>query len=261
MRAIWSGSIGFGLVNIPVRLFSAIQDSRLELDMLDGKTHSRIHYKRVSEKSGREIPWEQIRKGYLYNDEYVILEPEDFEAASPKKSKIIEIESFVDETEIDDMFFETPYYVEPGKGGEKAYQLLLKALEKTKKVGLSRFVMRTQEHLSVIRPKDKVLLLQQLRFEEEIRPASDLKVPEGIRISAQEMTMATELIKQYTKKFDISKYEDEYKKELMKIIKSKASGKKMKPQKKMEVVYTKKDDLFDQLKASLNKPASKKRAS
>ncbi len=121
--------------------------------------------------------------------------------------------------------------------------------------------MRTQEHLSVIRPKDKVLLLQQLRFEEEIRSADDLKVPEGIRISAQEMTMATELIKQYTKKFDISKYEDEYKKELMKIIKNKATGKKMKPQKKMEVVYTKKDDLFDQLKASLSKPASKKRAS
>ena len=107
MRSIWTGSIGFGLVNIPVKLYSAIQGSRLELDMLDSKSHSRIHYKRVSEKSGREVPWEQIRKGYLYNDEYVILEPEDFEAASPKKSKIIEIEAFVDENEIDDIYFET----------------------------------------------------------------------------------------------------------------------------------------------------------
>jgi DNA end-binding protein Ku len=260
MRAIWSGSIGFGLVNIPVKLYSAIQDSRLELDMLDSKTSSRIHYKRVSEKSGKEVPWEQIRKAYLYNDEYVILEPSDFEAASPKKSKIIEIEAFVDEVEIDDIYFETPYFIEPAKGGEKAYQLLLKALEKTKKTGLCRFVMRTQEHLSVIRPKDNFLLLQQLRFEEEIRSAESLKVPEGIRINPKEMTMATELIKQYSSKFDISKYQDEYKKELMKIIKAKATGKKL-PTKKMEVVYTKKDDLFDQLKASLNKPASKKRAS
>jgi DNA end-binding protein Ku len=259
MRSIWSGSIGFGLVNIPVKLYSAVQESRLELDMVDSKTHSPIHYKRVSEKSGREVPWEQIRKGYLYNDSYVLLENDDFEAASPKKSKIIEIEAFVDETEIDDMYFETPYYLEPAKGGEKAYQLLLKALEKTKKSGLSRFVMRTKEHLSIIRPKGNCLVLQQLRFEEELRDASDLKIPSGIRISAEEMNMASTLIKQYTKKFDISKYQDEYKKELMKIIKSKASGKKVST-KKMEVVYTAKDDLFDQLKASLGKTA-KKRAS
>lgn len=260
MKAIWTGSIGFGLVNIPVKLYSAVQGSRIELDMLDSKTHSPIRYKRVSEKSGKEVPWEQIRKGYLYNDEYVVLEPEDFEAASPKKSKIIEIEAFVNEVDIDDIYFDTPYFLEPGKGGEKAYQLLFKALEKTKKVGLSRFVMRTKEHMSVIRPKDNYLLLQQLRFEEELRSANDLKVPEGVRISSKELDMALELIKQYTDKFDMSKYEDEYRKELMKIIKSKATGKKI-PAKKMEVVYTKKDDLFDQLKASLNKPASKKRAS
>jgi DNA end-binding protein Ku len=261
MRSIWSGSIGFGLVNIPVKLYSAIQDSRLSLDMLDSKTHSRIHYKRVSEKSGKEVPWEQITKGFLYNDEYVVLDDADFEAASPKKTKIIAIESFVQEDEIDDIYYETPYFIEPAKGGEKAYELLLKALEKTKKVGLSRFVMRSQEHLSVIRPKENYLLLQQLRFEEELRSPSEIKVPSGIRISPNEMAMALSLIKQYSAEFDISNYKDDYKKELMKIIKTKASGKKIAPQKKMEVVYTKKDDLFDQLKASLNKPAAKKRAS
>jgi len=259
MKAIWSGSIGFGLVNIPVKLYSAVLDSRLELDMLDSKTHSPIRYKRVSEKSGKEIPWEQITKGFLYKDEYIILEDADFEAASPKKTKIIEIEAFVEEQEIDNIYFESPYFVEPAKGGEKAYQLLLKALEKTKKVGLSRFVMRSQEHLSVIRPRENYLLLQQLRFEEELRSPAEIKVPDGVRISPKELTMALELIKQYTGSFDITQYEDEYKKELMKIIKSKASGKKI-PQKKLQVVYTKKDDLFDQLKASLNKPA-KKRAS
>lgn len=259
MRSIWTGSIGFGLVNIPVKVYSAVQDSRLELDMLDGKTLSPIHYKRVSEKTGKEIPWEQIKKGFLLKDEYVLLDEADFEAASPKKTKIIEIEAFVEEHEIDNIYFENPYFLEPGKGGEKAYQLLLKALEKTKKVGLSRFVMRSQEHLSVIRPRDNYLLLQQLRFEEELRSPSEIKVPEGTKISPKELTMALELIKQYTSTFDITQYQDEYKKELMKIIKNKATGKKT-PQKKMEVVFTQKDDLFDQLKASLSKP-TKKRAS
>ncbi len=259
MKAIWSGSIGFGLVNIPVKLYTAVQDSRLELDMLDGRTGSRIRYRRISEKSGKEVPWEHIRKGFLYNDDYVILDDADFEAASPKKSKIIEIESFVDEQDIDDIYFEAPYFIEPAKEGEKAYALLLKALEKTKKAGLSRFVMRTQEHLSVIRPKENYLLLQQLRFEEELRTPSEVKIPKNVRISPREMSMATELIKQHSASFNIGKYKDEYKKELMKIIKSKAGGKKIAP-KKLQVVYTRKDDLFEQLKSSLNKSA-KKRAS
>ena len=259
MKSIWSGSIGFGLVNIPVKLFLAVQDSRLDLDMLDAKTGSAIKFKRVSEKTGKEIPWEQIKKGYLYNDEYIMLDDSDFEAASPKKSKIIEIEAFVNESEIDDIYVETPYYIEPAKGGEKAYQILLKALEKTKKVGLSRFVMRTQEHLSIIRPKENYLMLQKLRFEEELRSPEEIKVPAGIRLSPKEMTMAVELIKQHSTGFDISKYQDEYKKELMKIIKSKASGKKI-TKKKLEIVYTKKDDLVEQLKASLTK-TTKKRAS
>ncbi|HVI48280.1 MAG TPA: Ku protein, partial [Chitinophaga sp.] len=237
---------------------SATQDSRLDLDMLDGKTHAHIKFKRVSEDTGREVPWEQIVKGYLYNDEYVILDEEDFEAASPKKSKVIEIESFVEETEIDDIYFESPYYVEPGKGGEKAYELLLQSLLKTGKVGMSRFVLRTQEHLSVIRPRENYLLLQQLRFEEEIR-APEFSVPANVKLTKREVDMAVELIKQYSAAFDISQYKDEYKAELMKIIKAKASGKKP-VIKKMQVVHTKSDDLFDQLKASLTKPG-KKRAS
>ena len=259
MKAIWSGSIGFGLVNIPVKLFSAIQDSRLNLDMLDSRSGSPIKYKRISEKSGKEIPWDEIKKGYYLKEAYVILDDADFDAASPKKSKVIEIESFVNEAEIDNIYFETPYFLEPAKGGEKAYMLLLKSLEKTKKVGLSRFVMRTQEHLAIIRPRENYLMLQQLRFEEELRSPKEIKIPSGIRLSAKEMTMGVELIKQHSGKFDISKFEDEYKKELMKIIKSKAGGKKI-TQKKLEVVYTKKDDLVEQLKASLSK-TSKKRAS
>ncbi|WP_143308213.1 non-homologous end joining protein Ku [Chitinophaga vietnamensis] len=259
MRAIWSGAIGFGLVNIPVKMYSATQDSHLDLDMLDSKGLAHIKYKRVNEETGREVPWEQIVKGYLYKDEYVVLEDEDFEAAAPKKSKIIEIASFVEENEIDDIYFENPYFLEPGKGGEKAYELLRQTLEKTGKAGLSSFVLRTSEHLAVIRPRENYLLLQQLRFQEELRSPKDLELPTNVRLQKKELDMAMALVKEYTEKFDISAYKDEYNAELLKIIKAKASGKKT-VVKKLRVVHTKSDELFDQLKASLNK-GSKKRAS
>lgn len=264
MRSIWSGAIGFGLVNIPVKLYSAVQDSRLDLDMLDKKNHARIRFQRVNEDTGKEVPWEQIVKGYLYNDEYVILEDEDFEDASPKKSKVIEIESFVKEEEIDDIYFETPYFIEPASGGAKAYELLLKTLEKTGKVGLSRFVLRTKEHLAVVRPRENYMLLQQLRFEQELRKPEDLSLPDKrTKIAKRELDMAEELVKQYSAPFDISQYKDEYTAELMKIIKAKASGKR-RTVKKMKVVHTKGDDLFTQLKASLGGKTAgtnKKRAS
>lgn len=260
MRAIWSGSIGFGLVNIPVKLYSAVQDSRLDLDMLDKKNHARIRYQRINEETGKEVPWEQIVRGYLYNDEYVILEDQDFEDASPKKSKVIEIESFVDQEEIDNIYFENPYFIQAEKGGGKAYELLLKTLQKTGKVGLSRFVLRSQEHLAVVRPRANYLMLQQLRFEEEVRSPDAITVPGDVRITKKELDMATELVKQYSAPFDISQYKDEYRTELMKIIKAKATGKR-RTVKKLKIVHTKSDDLFSQLKASLGTGSNKKRAS
>ncbi|SFE23898.1 DNA end-binding protein Ku [Chitinophaga sp. CF118] len=258
MRAVWSGTIGFGLVNIPIKLYSASQDSRLDLDMLDKKNHAHIRFQRVNEDTGKEVPWEQIVKGYLYNDEYVILQDEDFEEASPKKNKIITIESFVKVAEIDNIYFESPYYIEPQKAGEKAYELLLKTLQKTGKAGLGRFVLRTSEHLVVIRPRDNYLLLHQLRFEQEIRSPKDLTLPSGIKISKQELDMAAQLVEQYSTEFDITAFKDEYTAELMKIIKAKASGKR-RTVKKLTVAHTKSTDLFSQLKASLG--GNKKRAS
>ena len=130
MRAIWTGAIGFGLVNIPVRIFSAVQDSNLDLDMLDKKDHGKVRFKRVNEDSGKEVPWENIVKAYDYNGKYVILEDEDFKQASPEKSKIIEILEFVKETDIESIFYETPYFLEPQKSGQKAYMLLREALKK-----------------------------------------------------------------------------------------------------------------------------------
>lgn len=257
MRALWTGSIGFGLVNIPVKLYSAIQESRLDLDMLDKKDHSKIRFQRVNERTGKEVAWENIVKGYNLNDEYIVLDEQDFEDASPEKSKIIEISNFVETTEIDALYFESAYFIEPQKSGTKAYELLLRTLEKTGKVGVSLFVLRSQASLAVVRAKDNYLMLHRLRFAEEIREP-DITLPSNIKISKKEIDMAAKLVESWSEPFDITAYKDTYHAELLKIIKAKASGKRAKV-KKMKVVHTKSTDLFEQLKASLG--SSKKRVS
>lgn len=257
MRTIWKGSLSFGLVNIPVKLYSAVQDSSLDLDMLDKKDLSHIHYKRVNEETGREVEWENIVKAYKYKGSYILLSDEDFEQASVRKTKTIDIHSFANEDEIDSVYYEMPYYVEPDKGGSKAYALLREALKRAEKVGITTFVMRSKEHLAIIRPTDHVLMLNRIRFQEEIRDYGELDVPHKTPIANRELEVALELIDQYTKPFDISEYRDTYTEELLNIIKAKAAGKKPKPH-KLELVYTKSKDLMAQLKASLEE---KRRAS
>ncbi len=249
MRSLWTGAIGFGLVNIPVKLYSATQQSDLDLDMLDKKDNANIKFKRVNEKTGKEVPWENIVRAYNYEGNYVILGDEDFKKASPEKTKMIEIAEFVEEAEVETMFYETPYYLEPQKGGEKAYVLLREALKKTGKTGLGTFVLRTKESLGLIKPSGKVLLLQKIRYAQEIRDLEDLKIPEA-EPKAPELKMAISLIDQLTSKFDISKYKDTYSEELMKLIEAKAKGKKL-PAPSMKVVHSNSKDLMEQLKASL----------
>ncbi|MBE8714274.1 non-homologous end joining protein Ku [Sphingobacterium hungaricum] len=251
MRAIWTGTIGFGLVNIPIKIFSAIQNSQLDLDMLDRKDQSNIKFKRVNEKTGKEVEWDNIVKGYLLKDKYVVLEDADFEEALPEKTKSIDLQTFVKEDDIDSIYFDTPYYLEVQKGGEKAYSLLRKALEKTKMVGLGTFVMRTTENLAIIRPYEGMLLLNKLRFEEEIRDFSDLNIPNA-KISKGEMDMAVSLIKQHSSDFDISGYKNEYATELLKIIKQKSKGKRASIRKlNVDKENTKASELLAKLKASL----------
>lgn len=249
MKAIWTGAIGFGLVNIPIKIFSATQSSSLDLDMLDRKDHANIKYKRVNENSGKEVNWDNIVKGYLLKDKYVILEDADFEEAMPEKNKMINLQTFVKLQEIDSIYFDTPYYLEPQKSGEKAYQLLLQALEKSKMAGLGTFVMRSVENLAIIKPYKNILLLNKLRFEEEIRDTDELKTPSS-KISKQEMDMALQLIKMNSKEFDISAFKNEYSKELMKIINQKSKGKRA-TIRKINVENTKATDLLEKLKASL----------
>jgi DNA end-binding protein Ku len=258
MRAMWTGAISFGLINIPVRLFSAVESSSLDLDMLDSRDHSNIRFKRVSEKTGKEVPYENIVKGYLYEDQYVVLEKEDFEAADAVKTKTIEIINFVKETEIDSIYYEQPYYLEPEKSGQKAYSLLRDALEASGKVGVTTFVLRNKEALAILKPYKNVIMLNRLRFEEEIRSTKGLDVPSSAKINPKEKAMATKLIDQLTEKFNIEMYKNTYTEKLLKTIKDKAKGKHTKKVHRMKVVHTKSDDLMDMLKASLH---GKKKAS
>lgn len=256
MRAIWTGSLGFGLVNIPIKMFSAVQDSTLDLDMLDSKDHSNIKFKRINEKTGKEVPWENIVRGYYIDNKYVVLDKTDFEKASPEKTKHIEIKHFVDETEIDSMYFEQPYYLQPDKTGIRAYALLRDALKKTGKAGVALFVMRDREHLCIVKSKEDVLVLNRIRFDEEIRSTEELDLP-GTKAKADELKMAVTLINQLSGPFDIKKYRDDYTERLMKIIKAKSKGKAV-PFTPMKVVHSTTKDLMEQLKASLGE---KKKAS
>ncbi|MDQ6763145.1 MAG: Ku protein [Bacteroidota bacterium] len=256
MRPIWTGAIGFGLVNIPVKIYSATQSSNLSLDMLDKKDHANIKYQRINEKSGKEVAWGDIVKGYKLEGEYVVLDDKDFEAASAKKTKTIEISDFVQEEEISSLYYETPYYLEPDKSGTRPYELLRQALLKTKKVGVASFVMRSKESLAILRPDGDVIVLNRIRFEEEIRDAGELTLPKNTDVKPAELKMAISLIDQLTAKFDISKYKDTYNAELLKLIEAKASGKTTQvPQ--MKVVHSKTKDLMEQLKASLEVKSKK----
>ena len=262
MKAIWNGAIGFGLVNIPIKMYSAVESSKLDLDMLDKNDFSNIKFKRVNEKTGKEVKWENIVKGFLLDDKYVVLDEEDYAAASPEKTKVFSIEHFVKEAEIDSVYFEVPYFLEPQKNAENAYNLLLKALTKTKMAGIGTFVMRDKEIFGMIRPyDDKILIVNRLRFTQEIRDYKDLKIPAAKSPKAGEMKMAVSLIEQTSEKFDPAAFRDHYAEDLMKIIKKKAKGKKVKkvedaPQDNGKVV-----DLMAQLKASLEGSKKTKKVS
>jgi len=250
MRPIWKGSISFGLINIPVKLFPAVQESSLNLDMLDSKDHSNIKFKRVNENTGKEVAYSKIVKGFKLDTGYVILEPEDFEAADAKKTKMIEIINFVEEQEIDSLYYEQPYYLEPEKASMKAYALLRDALSASGKVGVTTFVLRNKESLAILKPYKKVIVLNRIRFAQEIREPSELNLPPVSKTKTKEMDMANKLVSQLTEKFNIAKYKDTYTSKLMKRIKEKSKGKKITPP-KMRVVKKGNDNLMDMLKASL----------
>lgn len=259
MRAIWTGAIGFGLVNIPVKLYSAAESSSLDFDMLDKKDNAAIHFKRVNEKTGKEVTWKNIIKGYkLPNGRYVVLTDKDFEKASAKKTRSIDIANFVKEEEIESMYYESPYYLEPEKSGVRAYALLREALVKTGKVGVATFVFRNKEVLAILRANEKVIVLNRIRFREEIRDAADLSLPPKSAVKAAELKMAVTLIDQLTQPFDIKKYKDTYSADLLKLIKAKAKGSTLK-EPALKVVHNKPKDIMSKLRESLTTSTTRHR--
>jgi DNA end-binding protein Ku len=225
-RPIWSGAISFGLVNVPVKVFSATSSKDVRFHQLDGKSKSRIKQKRVSVATGEEVPYEDLIKAYeIAPDNYVTVTPEELEALDPKASKTIDIEDFVDLDQIDPVYYERPYYLVPDKGGQKAYALLRNAMRETNKVGIARVVLRTKQYLAAIRAKGDVLVLETMLYPDEVNPTEELDVPgDEVDVTPREEKMARQLIDSLTTEFDPDKYHDEYRERVLALIEQKASG-------------------------------------
>ncbi len=249
MRPLWKGSIGFGLVNIPVHLYSAVEESKLSFFTMDKKDQARIRYKKINERTGKEVAADDIVKGYKMGNNFVVMDKEDFEKAVPGQKDHIEIEHFIYDKEISALYYEQPYYLEPDKSGSRAYALLRDALKKEGKAALGTFVYHDSEWVCLIKPFNNALLMHRLRFSEEIRTEEDLNLPQ-VKSNAAELRMASTLINQLTKPFSPDLYKDEYTEKLLKVIEAKSKGKPA-SFKSMKVVHNKTADLMEQLKASL----------
>ncbi len=263
MRSIWTGSISFGLVNIPVKLGSAIESgSGLDFDMLSKKGMSPIRYARIDSKTGKEVPYKEIVKGYEYTKgKYVVVSDEDFAKASPEKSQAIDIVQFVKEEEIDPIYYEKPYYIIPDKGAEKSYHLLIKALEETNTIGLAEFMLRSRMHMCALKSYNGILLLNQMRYHEEIREIPEVSKTKGEKLTAKEVQLAVKLIHQLTEPLKAESFKDTYVAALKKVIKAKAAGKDIHVAEPRKASSATVKDLMEVLKESLNTTtSSRKRA-
>ncbi|MBI4524003.1 MAG: Ku protein [Deltaproteobacteria bacterium] len=229
-RPIWKGSINFGLVTIPVALFSAETSDDLDFDLLDKRDFSPVRYRRVNQNTGQEVPWSEIVKGYKYEDgEYVVLTEEDFIHANVEATQSIDIMNFVDAAEISPIYFDKPYYLEPLKNGRRAYALLRHVMAKTNKVGIAKIVIRTRQHLAALMPQGPVLVVSILRFAHELRDAGALEVPEeDLEVSDKETKMAERLVETMVEKWKPEQYRDNYRESLLQLIEKKVKAGKTK---------------------------------
>lgn len=267
-RPIWKGHITFGLVNVPITLYSAESRADLNFTLLDKRNKARIRYQRVNEVTGEEVSWDNIVKGYEYEDgEYVILTDEDFEKASVEATQTIEIEDFVDEKAIDYIYFDKPYYLVPGKRGEKAYVLMRETLRRAGKVGIAKVVIHTRQHLAVLLPMGNTLVLNIIRFHHELRDVSEFELPgdaDEYKIAEKEFDMARQLVDAMTTEWQPEKYRDEYRDALMKWIEKKAKEGEMAAPPEEEVARVEERtrgeiiDIMDLLKKSVQKTAKER---
>lgn len=226
MRAIWKGSISFGLVNIPIALYPATRREDLKFRLLRGSDLSPVNYKRVAEKDGKEVPWEQIVKGYEYDKgKFVVLNEKDFQRVDLEATQTVDIQDFVDVEEIDPMYFYKPYYLEPQKGGDKAYVLLRETLEKTKKIGIAKVILKTRQYLAGVKPLKHALVLELMHFAEELADAEKLNVPRNSsQPNKREVDMAKALVDNMTAEWNPQKYKDDYRDALMEVIEEKVES-------------------------------------
>jgi DNA end-binding protein Ku len=259
MAAIWKGSVSFGLVNIPVELRTAVRADHISFRLLHKEDMSPVKYERVCSAEGDPIPWNEIVKGYEYEKgKYVVVTDEDFKTAAIEGSKTLDILDFVKEEEIDPRYFETPYYLVPAKGAEKSYALLREAIRSTKSVGIGKIIMRQHQHLAGIKVVGNALVLEIMRFSNELVNSDEYSFPARTEVRPQELKMAEQLIENLAESFDPNRYTDDYRANLMKLIKAKMKGKeiKLKPAEKNEDSGVL--DLMSRLRASLDQGTAKK---
>jgi DNA end-binding protein Ku len=224
-RGLWKGAISFGLVNVPVELHSAKRrTSELDMTMLDKRDLASVGYKRVNKATGKEVPWAEVVKGYEYrNDKYVVLSDEDFRRANPEAAKTVDIQAFVELADIAPQYFETPYYLIPGRRGEKAYALLRDTLKKAGKAGIATVMIRTKQYLAALIAQDELLVLNTLRYHDELKKASEFEIPDA-KVSAKEMDMAMRLVDDMADKWQPARYKDKFKDDLLKRIEEKVEA-------------------------------------
>ncbi len=226
-RPIWSGTISFGLVTVPVKLVTATQSQDVRFNQLEEGTGSRIRYRKVSESTGEEVPNERIVKGYeISSGQYVVMEPDELEAFAPKATRMIEIEDFVDLDEIDPIYFDHPYYLVPDRNAGKPYRLLLDVMAEQEKVAIGRVVLRGKEHLVALRPLGDALCIETMRYADEVVPVEKLEgLPEGdVEPTQRELDMARQLVETLTAEFEPEKYHDQYREQVRELIEKKAAG-------------------------------------
>ncbi len=262
MRPIWKGSISFGLVNIPISLYPATHTEDLKFRLLRGKDLSPVNYKRVAEADGKEVSWDQIVKGYEYEKgKFVVLKDEDFKRADIEATQTVDIQSFVKLDEVNPVFFDKPYYMEPQKGGDKAYVLLRDALRSSGRIGIATVVIKTRQHLAAVKAQDQGLMLELMHFAAELRDVSEFKVPRPTKLTKKEMDMAGALIDSMTGAWDPEDYKDEYREALEEMLEQKIKkGDKGLPKAKATKRPTNVIDLVSVLEQSLKKkPAGEKK--
>jgi DNA end-binding protein Ku len=261
-RAMWKGSIAFGLVNIPVELYTATRDHRPRFRLLHAKDESPVHYERVCQSEGKPVGWEDLVKGYEYEKgQFVVLTKDDFKTAALEKTKTIDILDFVDPVEVDERYFETPYYLQPGKGADRAYALIREAIRDSGKIGIAKIILRDAQHLAAVEAIDEALVLTMMRFADELADLGDFRFPSSAGIRPAEMKMARQLVESLSAKWDPAKYTDEYRDNLMRLIHAKLKGRTPRLRERETPQQADVIDLMARLPASLEgKTGAKTRA-